>query len=215
MPLHCSRYPQFNETASTDRLTLPIGINGRLGQPREVDSYLIRGTKGQVIRVAAKTRSLGSPTLLQMQLFNAAGTKIAETKVTDADEWSFDATFPEDGDYRLEVTDLLKRGGDEFTYFIECVPSGTFSVALKADAKTREEFMIEPEHGACALDLQVSRFGYDGEIDLALTNPESGLRILNPRIPAKAVDAKIYLTATEALETRQPGRTANHCDLRR
>ena len=57
--------------------------------------------------------------------------------------------------------------------------------------------MIEPEHGACALDLQVSRFGYDGEIDLALTNPESGLRILNPRIPAKAVDAKIYLTANE------------------
>ncbi len=198
VPLHCSRYPQFNESASTDGLTLPIGINGRLGQPKEVDSYHIRGTKGQVIRVAAKTRSLGSPTLLQMQLFNAAGTKIAETKVTDADEWSFDATLPEEGDYRLEATDLLKRGGDEFTYFIECALSGTFSVALKADAKTREEFMIEPGHGACALDLQVSRFGYDGAINLALTNPESGLRILNPRIPANAVDAKIYLTANEA-----------------
>jgi hypothetical protein len=196
-PLFCSRYPQFNETASTHTLTLPIGINGRLEQPAEVDSYLIRGVKGQVIRFAAKTRSLASPTLLQMQLFNAASAKIAETKVTDTDEWSFDATVPEDGDYRLKVTDLLKRGGDEFTYFIECIPAGTFTIALKADAKTREEFMIEPEHGACALDLQVSRFGYDGEIDLALTNPESGLRILNPRIPAKAVDAKIYLTATE------------------
>ena len=135
VPLFCSRYPQFNETASTDSLTLPIGINGRLEQPREVDSYLIRGSKGQVIRVAAKTRSLGSPTLLQMQLFNAAGAKIAETKVTDADEWSFDATFPEDGDYRLEVTDLLKRGGDEFTYFIECVPSGTFSRCAQGRCK--------------------------------------------------------------------------------
>ncbi len=197
VPILCSRYPQFNETAAAVSLTLPIGINGRLERPREVDNYLIRGVQGQVMRVAAKTRSLGSPTLLQMQLFQVAGAKIAETKVSDADEWSFDVTFPEEGDYRLEVTDLLRRGGDEFSYFIECTPSGTFDIALQADAKTREEFMIEPGHGACALDLRVSRFGYDGEIDLEPTNPESGLRILNPRIPAKAVDAKIYLTAKE------------------
>ncbi|WP_197454239.1 DUF1549 domain-containing protein [Stieleria varia] len=198
LPLYCSAYEQFNESDSAESLTLPIGINGRLGQPQEVDSYLIHGAKGQVIRIAARTRSLGSPALLQMQLFDPAGKKIAETKVTDADEWSFDATLPEEGDYRLEATDLLKRGGDEFAYHIECVPSGSFSVVLKADAKTREEFMIEPEHGACALDLQVLRFGYDGEIELALRDAESGLRIVNPRIPAKAVEAKIYLTANEA-----------------
>ncbi len=197
VPIYCSRYPQLSETEWTDSLVLPIGINGRLDQTAEVDSYLIHGAKGQVIRFAAKSRSLGSPTLLQMQLFNAAGTKIAESKVTDADEWSFDATLPEEGDYRLDATDLLKRGGEEFAYHIECTTSGTFAVTLKADAKTREEFMIEPEHGACVLDLQVSRFGYDGEIELALTNSESGLRIVNPRIPAKAVEAKIYLTATE------------------
>ncbi|MCA9138104.1 MAG: DUF1549 domain-containing protein [Planctomycetales bacterium] len=198
LPILSSSHPQFVENESTDSLTLPIGINGRLQQPREVDRYFLRGAKGQVIRVAARTRSLGSPTLLKMQLLNAAGKKIAETKVTDADEWSFDATLPEDGDYQLKVTDLLKRGGDEFTYHIECSPSGTFSVTLKPDAKTRQKFMIEPGHGACCVELQVSRFGYDGAIDLALTDSESGLRILNPRIPAKAAAAKIYLAATEA-----------------
>ncbi|MFK7736194.1 MAG: DUF1549 domain-containing protein, partial [Pirellulaceae bacterium] len=203
LPLYCSSHPQLSETvpvdesASIDSLTLPIGINGRLGQPQEVDNYWIHGTKGQVIRVAARTRSLGSPALLRMQLYNAANAKIAETKVTDADEWSFNATLPEDGDYRLEVTDLLKRGGDEFAYHIECAPSGSFRVAFKADAKTRESFMMEPGHGACALNLQISRFGYDGEIELALTNVESGLRIVNPLIPAKAVEAKVYLTADE------------------
>ena len=204
LPLYCSPHPQFSESVSasestsTDSLTLPIGINGRLGQPQEVDSYLIRGTKGQVIRIAAKTRSLGSPAVLQMQLFNSAGAMIAETQVTDADEWSFDATLPEDGDYRLEATDLLRRGGDEFAYHIECTPSGSFRVAIQADAKAREEFMIEPEHGACALDLQISRFAYDGEIELALTDAGSGLRIVNPRIPAKAAEAKIYLAANDS-----------------
>jgi Protein of unknown function (DUF1549)/Protein of unknown function (DUF1553) len=195
VPLLCSPYLQFTESASTDSLTLPIGINGRLAQPAEVDSYLIRGSKGQVVRFAAKTRSLGSPTMLQMQLINAAGAKIAETAVADTDEWSFDATLPEDGDYRLQVNDLLKRGGNEFTYHIECVPSGAFSVALKADAATRQEFMIEPERGACVLNLKVLRFGYNGEIDLALINEDSGLQVLNPRIPATVVEAQVYLRA--------------------
>lgn len=207
VPLYCSRYPQFdendpaNEAAGTNGLELPIGINGRLQHAAEVDSYLVRGVKGQVARFAAKTRSLASPALLQMQLFSTAGVKIAETRVTDSDEWSFDATFPEDADYRLEVSDLLKRGGSAFSYFIECTPAGTFSVAFKADANTRQEFIIEPEHGACVLDLRVERFGYAGAIDLALTHPESGLQILNPRIPAKAVDAKIYLVADKAWES--------------
>ncbi len=195
MPLYCSEYPQFVESATQESLTLPIGISGRLEQPQEVDSYLVRGVKGQVVRFGAKTRSLGSPTLLQMQLLNTAGAKFAETNVSDADQWSFDATLPDDGDYRLEVTDLLKRGGEEFNYWIEIIPAGSFTVALKADAATREEFSIEAQRGACAIDLQISRFGYDGEIDLALSQPEPGLQILNPRIPATAETARIYLTA--------------------
>ncbi len=196
VPLWCSPFPQFIESSSSGSLALPIGISGRLSKSSEVDSFLLRGVKGQSIRVAAKTRSLGSPTLLQMQLLNAAGAKIAETKVADTDEWSFDAAIPADGDYRLDVSDLLKRGGDEFAYYIECSLAGSFSVALKADAAAREEFMIEPGHGACALDLTISRFGYDGAIDLALTPPQSGLKILNPRVPAKAADAKIFLAAS-------------------
>ncbi len=197
LPLLCSRNPQVHESATTGSLTLPIGINGRLDHPHEVDNYSIRGSKGLVIRLAAKTRSLGCATLLQMQLFNSAGAKIAETPVNDTDEWSFDMTLPDDGDYRLEVTDLLKRGGDEFSYWIDIAPAGTFTVALKADANTREEFMLEPGQGACAIDLQISRFGYDGEIDVVMSNPEIGVRILNPRIPVKVDTAKIYL-ATEA-----------------
>ena len=195
VPLYCSRHPQFNESTALESLILPAGINGRLSQPKEIDQYSLQGSKDQVIRIAAKTRSLGSPTLLKMQLLKNDGTKIAETQITDTDEWTFDATLPEDGDYRLEVTDLLKRGGEEFNYWIEVTPSGTFSVALKADAQTPENFMVEPGHGACAIDLQVARFGFDGAIDIALTEANSGLRILNPQIPAKATKARIYLTA--------------------
>ncbi|WP_437186903.1 DUF1549 domain-containing protein [Planctomicrobium sp. SH668] len=195
LPLIRSSQTQVIEPVASDVLTLPIGINGRFKEPQEIDSYLIHGTKGQSVHFSTVTRSVGSPTILQMRLFNSAGTRIAESKVSESDESTFTTTFPEDGDYRLEVADLLKRGGDQFNYYIECVPAGTFAISFKPVASTREDFLIEPGHGACALELQIQRFGYDGEIDLALSVPDSGLRLLNPRIPANANEAKIYLAA--------------------
>lgn len=197
VPLNCSSHPQVFEKEAEIVQSFPIGISGRLEQRQEVDVYKLKGLRGKKIRIAAKTRSLGSPTLLQMKLVNPSGAKVAETKVGDTDEWSFDATFAEDGIYKLEVNDLLNRGGDEFSYSIEIMPSGTFAVALKADAKTSEQLIVESKQGACAVDLQISRFGYDGEIELAITNPDSAIRIMNPRIPAKAKTARIYLTGDQ------------------
>ena len=176
-------------------LSMPVGISGRLTAANESDSFQLTGLKGQGGQFTARTRSLGMPTMLQMQLFNASDAKVAESAVNDADEWSFNFTFPEDGVYRLTVNDLLHRGGAEFGYWVEVGPILTFSVALKADAKVRERFAIELDQGAAAIDLQVGRAGYEGAIDIAFVAPVAGLEILNPRIDAKAKEARIYLAA--------------------
>ncbi|RCS47614.1 DUF1549 domain-containing protein [Bremerella cremea] len=197
VPLQISKHPQIAESAATETLAVPVGISGCLQQTKEVDKFVLQGVKGQTVRFTSRTRSLNSPTLLQMQLFTAAGAKVTETKVADSDEWSMDATFPEDGEYRLEVCDLLKRGGVDFGYWVEIAPAGTFAVSLQGDANTREHFGVAPKKGACAIDLTVARFGFNGEIDLSLANAGQGLRILNPRIPAGAGAARIYLTADD------------------
>ncbi len=196
-----SKLPQFvepirsttQESPVKHLVDFPIGISGRLEQAGERDSYWIRGLKGQVIRFAARTRSLGCATLLQMQLWNAAGAKLAETAVNDSDEWSLDYTVPEEGEYRLEVGDLLKRGGSEFGYWVEVIPSGSFSIAIKADAKSRRAFAIEQANGGCVVDLQISRFGYDGEIELSVKDSIKGIRLLNPRVAAGAKEHRAIL----------------------
>jgi hypothetical protein len=178
-------------------IDVPIGISGRLEQKGERDSYWLRGTKGQVLRFASRTRSLGCATMLQMSLWNAAGAKLAETPVNESDEWSFDSTLPEDGEYRLEVGDLLKRGGSEFGYWIEVIPSGGFSIAIKADAKGRQAFPIEESTGGCVVDLQIARFGYEGEIELSLGEGVDGLRLLNPRIAKGAKQHRAIVLVQE------------------
>ncbi len=177
--------------------SLPAGFSGRLLAAKEVDSVRVVGTKGQAIRATAITRSLGLPTMLQMQLFNAAGAKVAETAVNDTDEWSFDFTCPEEGEYRLDVTDILHRGGPEYGYYVELTTPPRFSVAVKPDAKSKERYAIELGQGAAAIDLQVARSGYDGAIDITLATPMAGLELLNSRIDAKATEAKIYVRANE------------------
>ncbi len=203
LPLQVRSVPQFVEGAIPGPIAGAAGIHGRLSTAGERDSFELSGTKGQVIRVASRTRSVGCASLLQMQIMNAAGNKIAETAIADSDEWSMDVTFPEDGMYRLEVGDLLKRGGDSFGYWIEIIPAGSFAIALKADAKVREVHALEKQQGACAVDLTVQRFGFDGEIRLSIvcesTESEiAGLSIRNPVIPAGAAEHRAFITVEEA-----------------
>ncbi len=188
---------QFNAEAAP--LTLPFGLTGRLSSANERDKYLVQGTPGQATRFRARTRSLATPTLLQMELFNhATNAKVAETKVADTDEWSFDFTFPDNAVYRLETTDLLHRGGTAFGYYIEARPAGSFAIDLKPAAETKESYLLEPQHGAAALDLVIDRFGYDGEIALSLGGEAAGLRLSPDKIPTGAKEARVYLFADEA-----------------
>jgi len=214
---------QFVEAAeaTAQPLSLPVGISGRLDEPKQRDSYLLAGVKGQTVRIGSRTRSLGCATALQMQLFNPAGAKVAETAITEADEWGFDYAFPEDGTYRIEVRDLLGRGGPGLGYWIDCRPAGSVSIALKADAATKEKFPVEFETGCGVVDLQVARFGYDGELALSLSDETAPLRILNPVIPAGAAEVRVYVTATAEwkseslaavkLVARAPGNPAIAC----
>lgn len=197
LPIWLSQLPQHIESTPppAEPLSVPVGICGRLSEPAQVDTYRLQATKGQALRITPHTRSIGSPTLLKMQLFSSADALIAETQVTDVDEWPLDAVLPEDGEVRLQVTDLLHRGGPQFNYALEVTSGGAFAIAFKADAAQAEQFPIELQHGAAALDLQLQRFAYDGPIHLDWETPVAGLRIVNPDIAAGATAARIYLAA--------------------
>ena len=188
---------QHLETAGdANPLSLPIDLNGRLASQGEQDIYLLRGVESKTFRFAGRTRSLGSRALLQMRLVDESGTVVAQSSVNDADEWSFDYRFPDSAEYRLQVSDLLERGGDGFGYFIQVTRAPGFRLALKGDSKTSERYVMDEGLGACEIEVQVHRFGYEGEIQL--TSESRGIRILNPVIPAKANVAKIYLAVGES-----------------
>ncbi len=184
-----------NEPQQATKVVIPCGISGQLQVANDRDIFEFVAAKGQAIRCSAATISLGSPTMLVMRMLDAKGQKLIETPVNDSDEWSFDFTFPSDGTYRLEVQDLLNRGGQEHVYHVSIAPAGSFELAIKNDKAARDRFPLEPSKGACAVDLTVDRFGYDGPIEVSLIGVPPGLRLHDPLIPAKAKEAKLFILA--------------------
>ena len=207
-PLYVSDAPQVSEPMPTAKpgdgpdeagpLAFPVGFSGLLATPGEHDQIRLQGVPKARVQIRARTRSLGCATLLRMRLFNAEDAVVAETKVTESDEWSFAYTFPDAGHYRLEVSDLLERGGPGFGYHVEVLPANQFSLALKPDAKTPESFEVEAGQGAGAIELQVDRWGYEGAIQLSLAGAAEGLRLLNPVIAAQAKTHRLFLASTDA-----------------
>jgi hypothetical protein len=178
----------------SEPLGVPFGWSGRLANPGERDTILVSGMQGQSVRISVRTRSLGSPSVLRLQLTNPAGQAIAESPVSDADEWSMDVSFAETGIYKMTCTDLLHRGGPHHAYWIEVVPTPPFAIAIKSDPNLKESRPLEPERGALFVDLQIQRFGYNGPIQLELVSPPPGLRLWNPMIPNQVAEHRVYLT---------------------
>lgn len=203
VPVFVHDAPQMREPPATAPLPIPVGVSGQLDAPGERDAYRIQGRAGQTLRFSTRGQSLGCGTVPQLRLVDAAGKVVAATAASANDqdpnavlvlEPQLTFTFATDGDYRVEVNDLGRRGGPSFGYFFAVEPAGV-DLELKPDPKARFAFAVEPGQGCAPVDLVVKRAGYEGEVTVSLAEPTPGLRVVNPLIPEKATQARVYLAA--------------------
>jgi len=193
--------PNESQAAAT-AVTIPAAVNGHFASSADRDCYTFVALKDQSLSFTAVSRSLGSPSLVFMRLFDASGKQLAETQVNNSDEWTLTHKFPADGLYCLQVEDLLHRGGPEHAYRVEIQPSSGFSLAVKNDKDTRLLFNAPVNDGALAVTIQCNRQGYNGPIELALHDAAPGYQLLNATIPEGAKEHRLILAVPEGA---QPG----------
>ncbi len=126
---YVSKLPQVSEQEPNDepaqatRITLPCGINGRLGKARDLDHFVFAAKKGQAIRFELKARRFG--TLLNssahgiLEVLTPKGVVIAGNDTTHGQEAALVFTPTVDGDHVLRVRDLNSKGGDTAVYHVE------------------------------------------------------------------------------------------------
>ncbi|HVY70394.1 MAG TPA: hypothetical protein VHH73_10730 [Verrucomicrobiae bacterium] len=135
-----SDLPQMFEREPNDRatnatpFTVPAALNGRFDRARDVDYYSFDVVKDQRLLFTARTRSLALPCDVLLRVEKPDGSKVVESKITEADDGLITNTFKEAGNYRLRVEELNRRGGPDLGYRVEVTPvEPGFEIELDVD----------------------------------------------------------------------------------
>ncbi|MSQ94379.1 MAG: pre-peptidase [Gemmataceae bacterium] len=196
-----SKLTQFSELEPNDepekanRVTLPIGINGRIGKKRDIDHYVFDAKKGKPIRFELKARRFG--TLLNsslhgiLEIMTPKGLVIASNDTTHGLEASLVFTPATDGDLVLRVRDLNSKGSESAVYNVEAdwaLPD--FTVRCDPD-----KAMIGPGSSTAWYVHVVRQHGFTGPVEIASKGLPKEITASALTIPATMTQGLIVLTA--------------------
>lgn len=159
----------------TNTIPLPGSVTGVIAQPGEVDEYRFPGTKGQKVVFECRSRTLGFPLDPVLRLLDAKGKVLRE--VDDPRRNVFDAelafTLPADGEYRLQVTDLHRRGTFRYAYCVfAAIQEPDYTLSLSEDVFTlKSDKPLE-------IAVSVSRNnGFNKEIEITAAGLPEGVTV--------------------------------------
>jgi hypothetical protein len=156
--------------ADATTVSFPTALNGRLEKPSDRDCFKFQAKKGQRVYCLAMTRELGSPCDLYMSLHKSDGSQIAVARQDRRTVLAAD--IPEDGEYVLQVEDLLVGMGANHVYRIKL--SDTFAgFSLHAEQMQ----YTSPHAGTFVAKILAQRNGYNGPIELAVDGLGEGVKL--------------------------------------
>lgn len=158
-----NRQPEFLEREPNDtkeqanRVPAGHSLNGSFDQAKDVDRFIVTAAQGEAVTLSGLTRQIGSPTDLVVTVFKPDGSQLATVDDTGVEEGTVDLTFPEAGDYVIEIQDLHRRGGPQYAYRVLREPTGQ---RLKLTASS--DVLNIPAGGVEAVTLTASRGDHGG-----------------------------------------------------
>lgn len=178
-----------NGQAEASLVQVPGSLNGRLTEPGDSDHFKFQAKQGQRVHCAAVTRELGSPCDVHMSLHKADGSQIAVAR--QERETVLDADIAEDGEYTLQVEDLLGGGGPDHVYRIDV--SETYSgFALNAE----QTQYSAPQCGTFVMKVLAQRRGYNDPIELAVEGLGEGVTLEGNKLEGAETLLKVTLPAS-------------------
>jgi hypothetical protein len=205
--LPASNEVEPNDTLETaQRARRPRIMDGRIGQPGDVDFFKFKGKKGEEIVVGVMARKLYSPMDSLVRLYGPDGTVIAwnddsERKEGDlyldlgmlthhADSY-LRTKLPASGDYVVQVSDAQAHGGDAFAYRLRISPpQPDFELCVTPSSLNVRGGFATPLHVYAR-----RKDGFAGEIAVTLKDAPPGLALTGAKIPAGRDSVRMTLEA--------------------
>jgi hypothetical protein len=97
-------------------LKWPLTVNGQIQSASDVDRYLVPGKKGQRLVISLKADAFDSPLDGALKMFGPTGKFVAESQDSFDYDPALELELPDDGDYRVEVSDAVYSGSPAHRY---------------------------------------------------------------------------------------------------
>jgi hypothetical protein len=182
------------ENGQLPKLTAaPVGVSGVLTAPGEEDRYELPVTPGQKLRLEVFAQRHSSPLDAVLTVYGPKGNQLqsSDDRPGSTDPM-LDFTVPAGvNTVHFGVRDMQERGGPQYFYRLEVRDAAAPNFALSVTA----DRLNIPAGGTQVLQVQATRFGYDGPIDLNLPGLPSNIAVHGNKIAAGASIALVTLTA--------------------
>lgn len=162
--LDTDEFPEFIAPADVAKIVSPPAmLNGKIGQPGQIDEWTWQGKKGQTWEFALRAARLGSKLDGVVTVTDAAGKKLMSAEAGPGDpRVSFQV--PADGEYRVRIQDrFVSRGGADFAYRLRIAapPPPDFLLTMAADPRNANpgDAVTVPRKGTAKMRLNVERVG--------------------------------------------------------
>ncbi len=190
-----STLPEVTETepnnadAKAHEVAFPVVVNGRIGQPGDVDIFGFQGRTGREIVVEVFARRLHSPLDSYLRLTDSMGKDLAVNDdhkdremglLTHQADSYVRVRLPRDGRYLVFLSDAQRRGGSTHAYRLQ-LRNAQPDFALRLVPSC----INVPPGGTSKVTVHALRKdGFDGEIKLALADTPDGFTLSSTQVPA-------------------------------
>ncbi len=204
--------PEWHETepndtpASAQQIELPRIVNGRVARPGDTDVFRFQGRAGEEVVAEVYARRLDSPMDSLLRLTDASGGLLAWNDdyvqkdgdlhrdtglLTHHADSYLTMRLPEDGVYHVQVRDSQNHGGEAYAYRLHIgPPRPDFALRVSPSSVT-----VPAGRAAAVWVHALRKDGFDGDIEVRLTDAPAGFAVHGGRIPAGRDSVRMTLTA--------------------
>ncbi|MCK5000872.1 MAG: hypothetical protein KAS23_15120 [Anaerohalosphaera sp.] len=194
-----------NNISNAQNMKISTIMNGRIGEPGDIDIFKISGRKGEKIVAEIYARRLNSPMDSLLRLTDTSGKvlqwnddytvkdhhlhkDVAGLVTHHADSYMI-VELPATGTYYIHVADSQDHGGDAFSYRLRVSP-----IQPDFDLRVTPSSLAMPGGSIQPLMVYVLRKdGFEGEIKVGLKNAPEGFKIDGGMIPAGSDNVRMTL----------------------
>ncbi len=215
LKVHVDDLPQIHEQAgvSVSLVTnTPASCWGTLDKPGDTDEWEVRGEKGQSLVFDLAAKSLGSKANAVLTLSDSHGKVMASNNDYDGTDPLIVFNVPEDGPYRLRISDLMLGASVDHFYRLSVGPlplvTGCFPIGAPTNTETEVEligFNLPAERKVRVKPAQAEEI--DLPIDAERFRPRRAFRIAVGSVP-EVTETEPNDTPEHATRIPSPG-TAN------